>query len=392
TKAYNVGLDLSFFDNRIELIIDAYLKKTDNLLMQATLPTYIVNNTGWKGIQPPYMNTGAIENKGIEFTLNTVNIASNGFEWRMGATISFNKNKLNKLYNDDASIPGSISGTIYTLSEEGGPIGRFYGYNVIGMFTKEDDFYQKNALGEWMLDKDGNRLPVARPADSNDDLYPIAQRGIWVGDYIYEDVNGDGKITVADRKYIGDPNPDFTFGLNNTIRWRDLELSFFFNGSVGNDVFNLVKLNHSDPTAWGNKLKMVNDYAKIGMIDENGSLNDISNVYVLNPESAKTQRISVSGESQNDNNRVSSRFIEDGSYLRLKTLSLAYNLPKKWLAPMKLDWVQVYANVQNLFTITGYDGYDPELGSIGQSVILQGIDNYRYPSPRIYNFGLKVNF
>jgi hypothetical protein len=89
---------------------------------------------------------------------------------------------------------------------------------------------------------------------------------------------------------------------------------------------------------------------------------------------------------------VSSRFIEDGSYLRLKTLSLAYNLPKKWLAPMKLDWVQVYANVQNLFTITGYDGYDPELGSIGQSVILQGIDNYRYPSPRIYNFGLKVNF
>ena len=145
---------------------------------------------------------------------------------------------------------------------------------------------------------------------------------------------------------------------------------------MGNDVFNLVKLNHSDPTAWGNKLKMVSDYAKIGMIDENGSLNDISNVYVLNPEDAKTQRISVSGESQNDNYRVSSRFIEDGSYL----------------APLKLDWVQVYANVQNLFTITGYDGYDPELGSIGQSVILQGIDNYRYPSPRIYNFGLKVNF
>ena len=392
TKAYNVGLDLSFFDNRIELIIDAYLKKTDNLLMKATLPTYVVNITGWKGIQPPDMNTGAIENKGIEFTLNTVNVSSNGFEWRTGATISFNKNKLNKLYNDDASIPGSISGTIYTLSEIGGPIGRFYGYNVIGMFTKEDDFYQKNALGEWMLDKDGNRLPVARPADSNDNLYPIAQRGIWVGDYIYEDVNGDGKITVADRKYIGDPNPDFTFGLNNTIRWKDLELSFFFNGSVGNDVFNLVKLNHSDPTAWGNKLKMVSDYAKISMIDENGSLNDISNVYVLNPEDAKTQRISVSGESQNDNNRVSSRFIEDGSYLRLKTLSLAYNLPKKWLAPLKLDWVQVYANVQNLFTITGYDGYDPELGSIGQSVILQGIDNYRYPSPRIYNFGLKVNF
>ena len=392
TKAYNIGLDLSFLDNRIEFIVDAYLKKTDNLLMQATLPSYVISNTGWKGISPPYVNTGAIQNKGIEFTLNTVNIAKNNIEWRTGATISFNRNKLTKLYTDDASIPGTIGGQVYTLSEIDGPVGRFYGYNVIGMFTREDDFYQKNQLGEYMLDKDGNKLAVARPADSNNDLYPIAQRGIWVGDYIFEDVNGDGLITEADRKFIGDPNPDFTFGLNNVIRWKDLELSFFFNGSVGNDVFNLVKLNHSNPTAWGNKLKMVSDYAQIGMIDPEGSLNDISNVYVLNPEQAKTQRISVSGESQNDNNRISSRFIEDGSYIRLKTLSLAYNLPKKWLAPLKLDWVQIYANVQNLFTISGYDGYDPELGSIGQSVVLQGIDNYRYPSPRIYNFGLKVNF
>ncbi len=392
TKAYNIGLDLSFLKNRIELVIDAYIKKTDNLLMQATLPSYIVNNSGWMGISAPYVNTGAIQNKGIEFTLNTVNISKNNFEWRTGATISFNKNKLTKLYTDDASIPGNINGAVYTMSEIGGPVGRFYGYNVIGMFTTEDDFYQKNQLGEYMLDANGNRLPVARPADSNGDLYPIAQRGIWVGDYMFEDVNGDDKITEADRKYIGDPNPDFTFGLNNVIRWRDLELSFFFNGSVGNDVYNYVKMNHSDPTAWGNKLKMVNDYAQIAMYDENGSLNDISNVYVVNPKTAQTQRISVSGESQNDNNRVSSRFIEDGSYIRLKTLSLAYNLPKKWLKPLQLDWAQVYANVQNLFTITGYDGYDPELGSIGQNVILQGIDRYRYPSPRIYNVGLKVNF
>jgi hypothetical protein len=128
------------------------------------------------------------------------------------------------------------------------------------------------------------------------------------------------------------------------------------------------------------------------MYDPEGSLSDISNVYVSNANSALTQRISVSGESQNDNNRVSSRFVEDGSYLRMKSLSLAWNLPKKWLAPLKLDWVQVYANVQNVFTITGYDGYDPEIGASGQSVILQGIDYYSYPSPRIYNFGLKVTF
>ena len=116
------------------------------------------------------------------------------------------------------------------------------------------------------------------------------------------------------------------------------------------------------------------------------------NVYVANPEEAKIQRISAAGSSRNDNNRISSRFVEDGSYLRLKTLSLAYNLPKKWLSPVGLDWVQVYGNIQNVFTITGYDGYDPELGSIGQSVLLQGLDNGRYPSQRIYTLGLKVRF
>lgn len=393
TKAWNVGIDLSLLNNRIELIVDAYLKKTDNLLMDATLPYYIVNNTGWMGISAPKVNTGAIENKGIELTLNTVNISNKDWQWRTGITFSVNRNKLTGLSSDEGSIAGNMNSQTYTLSEIGGPVGRFYGYNVIGMFTTEDDFYQKNALGEFMLDQNGNRLPVARPAESLDsDMYPIQPRGIWVGDYIYEDVNGDGKITTADRKYIGDPNPDFTFGINNTITWKNLELTFFLNGSVGNDIFNAVKQNHSDPTAWGNKLKMVNDYAQVAMRDPNGSLNDISNVYVANAPTAQTQRISVSGESQNDNNRVSSRFVEDGSYLRLKSISLAYNLPKKWLEKVKIDWVQVYANAQNLFTITGYDGYDPEVGANGQSVILQGIDYYRYPSSRIFNFGIKLNF
>ena len=393
TKAWNVGLDLSLLNNRIEFIVDAYLKKTDNLLMDAVLPFYILNNSGWMGISAPKVNTGAIENKGVEFTLNTVNIQKKDFQWRTGLTLSINRNKLTKLNSDEGSIPGNLHSQTYTLSEIDGPVGRFYGYNVIGMFTKESDFYQKNQLGEFLLDQNGNRVPVARPAESLDsDMYPIAPRGIWVGDYIYEDVNGDGKITTADRKYIGDPNPDFTFGINNVITWKDFELSFFFNGSVGNDIFNAVKQNHSDPTAWGNKLKLVNDYAQVAMFDPEGSLNDITNVYVVNPQTAQTQRISVSGESQNDNNRVSSRFIEDGSFLRLKTLSLAWNLPKKWINPLKIDWVQVYANVQNVFTITGYDGYDPEIGANGQSVILQGIDYYRYPSSRIFNFGLKVSF
>ncbi|MBR2291271.1 MAG: TonB-dependent receptor [Prevotella sp.] len=391
TNAWNVGLDMNFLGGRIEFIVDAYLKNTDNLLLEAALPMYLVPSESWNGMTPQWENTGSIRNKGIEFTLNTVNIKTKDLEWRTGATLSINRNKVTKLNSETAMLPGTMSdGATYTMSKEGGPVGRFYGYNVIGMFTCEDDFYQKNALGEFMLDQNGNRLPVARPADGNGNMYDIAPSSIWVGDYIFEDVNGDGIIDEKDRKYIGDPNPDFTFGINNVITWKNFELSFFFNGSVGNDLYNYVRQRHTDPMGWGNKMADVADYAHLEMRDPDGAITDLSNVYLANPGTVKVQRITANGQNMNDNNRVSSRFVEDGSYLRLKTLSLAWNLPAAWLKPVKLDWVQVYANVQNLFTISSYKGYDPELGSINQNVKLQGLDNYRYPSQRIFNFGLKV--
>lgn len=331
-----------------------------------------------------------IENKGIEFTLNTVNISNKDWQWRTNATISFNKNKLTGLNNGEAAMFGQIGNYNYTCSVIGEPVGQFWGWKVKGMFTEESDFYVKNKLGEQLIDQNGNPLETPRPAAGNGEMYPIGPNSVWVGDYIFEDINEDGKITADDCTFIGDPNPDFTFGINNTITWKDFELSFFINGSVGNDVYNYVRQHHLDPTAWGNKMKDAASYARVELIDPDGSSLDLSNVHMTNVGSAKVARITGNGQSNNDNYRISSLFVENGSYLRMKSLSLAWNLPKKWLKPLKLDWVQIYANIQNVFTIAGYKGYDPEIGS--SNVMLQGIDNYRYPTPRIYTFGLKVNF
>ena len=391
TNSWNVGMDFAFLDNRIEFIVDAYLKKTDNLLMEAALPSYVINND-YQGMSAPWVNSGSIENKGIEFTLNTVNINKGDWSWRSGATFSINRNKLTALNSEEATKIGNISTETFTLSKEGGPVGRFYGYKVIGMYKTADDFYQKNSKGEFLLDAAGNKVPTPRPADGDGNMYPIAPNSIWVGDYIYEDVNGDGKIDNNDRTFIGNPNPDFTFGLNNTITWKNFDFSFFINGSVGGDIYNYVRQGHTNTENYGNLMKEVAGYAKVGLIDPNGSATDINNVYVTNPDLVTAQRISTAGQNQNDNNRVSSRFVEDGSYLRLKSISLTYNFPKKWLAPLQIHSLSIYGNIQNLFTITGYDGYDPEIGANGQSVLLQNIDNYRYPSQRIYTFGLKLAF
>ena len=390
TQSYNVGLDFAAFNNRVEFIFDAYYKNITNLMMQASLPGYIINSEG-AGMSAPWVNAGEMQNKGLEFTLNTVNISKPEFSWRMGLTLSFNRNKITALYSEDSKIYGTYGGNVYTISEVGQPVGLYYGYNVIGMFCQESDFYKQDSAGNFLLDEDGNRIPVARPADSNGDPYPISETSIWLGDYIYEDVNDDGVIDEKDRKVIGDPNPKFTFGWNNSLTWKNFELTLFFNGSVGNSVYNVLRMNHTDPSGYGGKLQETADFARVVQIDPEGG-KDVSNYYVSNPNTAKVQRISLAGANNNDNNRISSRFIENGSYLRLKSVSLAYNLPRKFTDRLNIGWAQVYVNCQNAFTITAYSGYDPEVGAYGQSVLLQGLDNGRYPSQRIYTAGLKLNF
>jgi len=243
------------------------------------------------------------------------------------------------------------------------------------------------------LDEIGDRVPVARPADANSGIiYPIKENQIWAGDYIFEDVDGNGVIDERDRKVLGNTTPKFIFGLNNTFSYKNFELNVFLNGVYGNKVYNVMRQDFSSTGGWLGKLKEAAGFARVEMIDPDGSNDDISNVYVTNAATATTGRISRAANTDiNANSRNSSRFVEDGSYLRVKNIQLGYTVPKTWLQKnLRIDYLQVYVSIQNLCTFTKYTGFDPEIGSYDPR--MYGIDNARYPSARTYTFGLRTNF
>ena len=225
---------------------------------------------------------------------------------------------------------------------------------------------------------------------------------MWVGDIKYKDINNDGVINEQDRTDIGSPFPLFTFGWTNTFRYKNWDLSIFLNGSYGNKVlnYNALTLTHMN-SAWTNQLRSIADRAQLVPIDPDkvydgtGNMNnwydDITNVKVANP-GTKTPRPTT--DDPNDNDRISTRYVEDGSYLRIKNISLGYTLPKSLLQKAKIENVRVYCNIQNLYTFTKYTGYDPEVGASTQDAtgLTYGVDNGRYPSPTLYSFGVSFTF
>lgn len=386
TKSWNVGIDFSALNNRIEFIVDAYYKKTDNLLMDAPLPSYVTGGAtpDQSIISAPWVNVGAMENKGFEFTLNTVPVSAKNFKWSSNITFSLNRNKITKLYTETSSINGILDNQIHTYSTVGQPVGQFYGYVMDGMFCNEEDFYLKDRNGDYMYDASGNRRLVALPEGKT-----IKEGEIWYGDYKWKDLNGDGVINEKDRTFIGNPEPKFTFGWTNNFTYKDFDLSLFFNGAIGGKVYNYMDELNANPYNMTGQLAKNADFAYVALIDPAGE-RTLSNMYVTNADGAKVQRITPA--DANTNNRVSDRFVENGSYIRLKNLSFGYTLPKSILRRVHLSNVRFYVNLQNLFTITKYDGYDPEIGAYNQDVKLRGIDFARYPSQRLYTFGVNINY
>lgn len=385
-EQYNVGLDLGFFNGRLNLTVDAYYKKSDDMLMSMQLPSYMgTQGNGSSKLQAPKGNYGSIENKGLEITLDAHPVQLKNFSWDSNFQISFNKNKLLSLSDtENATLVGyGQFGDVVCVSEIGKPLYNFYGYKVEGVYKDLDDI-QNSAK------------PAKYPSDG------VFSRGntVWVGDIKYKDVDENGIIDERDRTDIGSPLPKFTFGWTNTFRYKNFDLSIFLNGSYGNKVmnYNSLTLTHMNST-WTNQLQsVVSKRARLEPIDPtivyaDGSkwFDHIDNVRVKNP-GTKIPHTSIN--DPNDNDRISDRYVEDGSFLRIKNITLGYTFPKALLNKAKIENLRVYVNIQNLYTFTKYTGYDPEVGASTQdsSGLTYGLDNGRYPSPAMYSFGLNITF
>ncbi len=364
----NVGLDLTLL-NRIDIAFDAYDKTNKNFLFPQPLPNFLLggpneygDNPG--GIQPPYINAGNIENKGFEFTINSRNIQNKDFKWSTTVTFSHYSNTVTSL-NGAPAINESVGTAFITLPATrtivGQPIGEFYGYKVQGVVKTQA---QLQYLSTHPQNVTGTSPQVVSSQQGNT---------IWLGDLQYQDTNNDGKVDENDQVPLGSPNPDFTYGVTNTFSYKDFDLSFFFYGSYGGKILDALEV----------------QTAGLSGLYQN-QLASTANFWT--PQNPNSNIPAPRGGLGNPNVIMSDRWLESASFLRLQNVRLGYNLPARWAKYVAMSNLKVYVSGQNLFVITKYPGLDPEIGSFNQNPLLMNIDMGRYPSPRVFTFGVNAQF
>lgn len=338
TAQYNAGLDMGFLNGRINFTVDYYHKKTRDLLQNVIIASS-------NGFERKMVNSGFVINEGVEVSGDFMVLKNTPLKWNIKANIAFNRNEIGGLSSDQFATRLWNKADQVFIQRNGCPIGAIYGY-------VEDGFYDN--IAEVMSDPD--------PAIRNKGL-------AMVGEIKYRDFDGKAGITAADRVIIGDTNPDFTYGITNSFSWKNFTLSFFLQGSQGNDIFN------------GNLMDV-----------EMGNINNIP-VFAYegrwtedNKANAKWPKALQGYEREW---KISDRYVEDGSYLKLKNLNIGYNFKPKWKG---IKNINVYANATNLFTITGYSWFDPEVNAFGSDASRRGVDCYSYPSSRTYSAGIKATF
>lgn len=336
TTQYNAGFDLGLFNDHVNLIFDVYYKKTTDLLLNVPFPLYT-------GYASSLQNVGSVENKGIELSLNTDNIKTENFSWRSTLTFAANRNKVLSLGDASSFFPLAPTGQVSpVIVQVGLPVSTFWGYSTSGLLTATD-------------------VSKGTPL-----LAGVSQQE---GDRRYVDRNGDGVVTTTDKHNLGSAQPKFTFGFSNTLNYQHFDLSFFFQGSYGNKIFNLLQQKLEIPTLSLNASATLLD--RWSPSNPNGAFPKATNAPVP---------------------QVIDKYIEDGSYAKLKNITLGYTLSQGIISRIHAKQLRVYVSAQNLFTITSYSGYDPEVNFYDSDNTKQGIDYGVYPPSRTFLAGLNVTF
>ena len=327
----NIGFDASLFNSRVMFSFDAYLKETRDMLVKASIPI----TSGFEDTTTTYTNAGKVRNQGIEMSLHTINLTGE-LGWETNLTATYNKNKIKDLNSDVPYYINQINYSYVTMLAKDYPINVFYGYVTDGIFQNQSEV---------------NTHAV--------------QPGAEPGDIRFRDLNNDGVINDSDRTVIGNPNPSWLFSMNNSLSYKGFELSVFLQGIAGNKIYNA---NNIDNTGMAAAYNQTTDVLKRWQGE--GTSNSMPRAVFGDP---------------NQNTRVSDRFVENGSYLRLKNITLSYTFPKQWLQKAQIENARLSLSCENVATITGYSGFDPEVG-------INGIDQNRYPISRTFSLGLNFNF
>ncbi len=340
TNQFNAGIDLGFFENRLQITVDYYYKKTRDLLQNVTIPSS-------SGFSQMLVNSGNVVNQGVEITLTADIFRQKEFSWSLNANFALNRNKINGLNGDQYATSLWSKADQVFLQRNGYPIGTLYGY-------VEDGFYDNIA--------EVRSNPAYASLSDEEALR-------FVGEIKYRDLNGDGQITEDDRTIIGDTNPKFTYGITNNFSWKDLNLSFMLQGSQGNDILNY---NLTDIT--------MSNQGNITIDAYNGRWTEANAANAYWPKaSAGYTRTWL----------ASNRYVENGSYLKMKYVTLSYD----WKRPVPwMEKIRLSLTVNNVFTITKYSWFDPDVNAGGSNASCPGVDSYSYPSARSFTFGLNFVF
>ncbi|WP_439556447.1 TonB-dependent receptor [Dyadobacter sp.] len=341
-KQVDIGLELGIFQNRIFLVADYYKKITSDLLLNVPTPSI----TGYTTAR---QNIGKIENKGWEFGLTTQNL-NKKLKWSTDFNISFNRNKVLALGPSGDPLYGNYQVTASHVTQIGKPMGNYYGYEVAGIFQTEDEVKNSPAFAE------------SKP-----------------GQLRFVDVNGDGKLSSDDRTILGNPQPDFIYGMTNTFSFKGIDLTVLLQGVQGNEILNLGRRFYANYAGTANGIREMNNSWKSPQ----------------DPGDGKTPRINRDLNkyaSSNSSANISSVHVEDGSFLRIRNIALGYNLPGPLLEKIKMRTMRIYVNLQNPVTWTKYTGYNPEVSVQGASPLEPGVDYGGYPIAKVYTVGLNIGF